>query len=182
MPIEPDVAALLARLPERMPELPVDPRRKLPIPAVSQHGDSHDFTAINGEQSLWLAQQRRCAICGGDLGYWVAFLGGEKTFQLRGYSDPPMHPACAEASLTLCPHLRLERARRASENHALAGATTGAGWMEAKPQRWVLGITRSYDILMSPARGGGQIPMFRPAPFKAHRVFGYGPDGWITEL
>ncbi|WP_030237823.1 hypothetical protein [Streptomyces sp. NRRL S-350] len=182
MPIQSDLAALLANLPERMPELPVDPRRRLPIPAVSQHGDFHDFTAINAEQGVRLAQQRRCSICGGDLGYWVAFLGGEQSFQRRGYADPPMHPACAEASLTLCPHIRLQRARRASDSHVMAGATTGEGWVEAKPQRWVLGITRSYDVRMTAARGGGRVPVFRPAPFRSHRVFGYGQNGLITEL
>jgi hypothetical protein len=77
---------------------PRDARRGLPIPPVNEHPDpsgdgSHvDFTTINTAVSTRLALDRRCSLCGGPMGYWVAFVGTPRAVELLRFTDPPGHP------------------------------------------------------------------------------------------
>ena len=48
-----------------------------------------DFTTINTTVSTNLAADRRCSLCSGEMGYWVAFLGGPRAAELMHYTDPP---------------------------------------------------------------------------------------------
>lgn len=167
-------------IPPFLEHLPVDPRRKLPVPVINQYEHGTDFTAINGRKVTELAQARACGICGKALDYWLAFIGGPISYGSRQYADPPMHPACAEFSFTACPHMAIGRARRATDNHLLTGATTADGFKLDKPQTWVMGITRSYTFTMQPAQGGGVVPVFRAAPFKSAKAFAYDDGGHLA--
>jgi hypothetical protein len=81
-------------LPPRLAARPRD-RRGLPIPPVNLHPDPAtgvlkvDFTTINTTISTDLAAQRRCSLCAGEIGYWVAFLGAPWAAELMQYTDPP---------------------------------------------------------------------------------------------
>lgn len=167
-------------IPPFLEHLPVDPRRNLPIPTINQYETGHDFTAINGQKVADLARERACGICAKPLDYWLAFIGGPLSYQSRQYVDPPMHPACAEFSLTACPHITIGRARRATGNHLMADATTPEGFQLDKPDTWVMGITRSYTTTNHPAQGGGFTTLFRAAPFKSAKAFGYDDEGNLT--
>jgi hypothetical protein len=64
-------------LPASLGARPRDPRRGLPIPPVNLHPDTTtgedavDFTNINTTISTDLAANRRCSLCGVEMGYWV---------------------------------------------------------------------------------------------------------------
>src|SRR5439155_21703240 len=79
-----------ADLPPRLAARPRD-RRGLPIPPVNLHPNPAigaprlDFTTISTD----LATDRRCSLCSGEMGYWVAFLGGPRAAELMHYTDPP---------------------------------------------------------------------------------------------
>ncbi|WP_371500349.1 hypothetical protein OG871_27705 [Kitasatospora sp. NBC_00374] len=103
----------------------------------------------------------------------VAFLGGPGSAEAGGYTDPPMHEACAEAALTLCPHIARQHARRASERRVPEGTTVPAGFAEAKPEEWVMVLTAGYRTGLVPAEGGGVVPIFLPAEYVRKRRFGY---------
>src|SRR5439155_20157466 len=81
-------------LPARLAARPRD-RRGLPIPPVNLHPDPAtgelkvDFTTINTTISTALAAERRCSLCGGEIGYWAAFLGAPRAAELMQYTDPP---------------------------------------------------------------------------------------------
>lgn len=167
-------------VPTFLEHLPVDPRRKLPVPVMNQHATGTDFTAISGERVVKAAQDRTCGICGKELGYWLAFIGGPISYRSRQYADPPMHPECAEASFTLCPHMAIGRARRATGTHLMTGATTPEHFGLDKPEVWVMGITRSYTYSMQPAQGGGVVVVFRAAPFKDAKAFAYDDTGSLA--
>jgi hypothetical protein len=164
-------------IPDFLAHLQVDPRRHLPVPVVSLHDTGHDFTAVNGRRVRELAADRACGICGKPLGYWLTFLGGPSSYASRAYIDPPMHPECAEFSLTACPHLAIGRARRATGNHLMTDATQPDGFVLDKPDTWVMATTRSYVTGLTAAQGGGWVTTFHAAPFKRAEAFTYDQDG-----
>ena len=178
----------MTTMPDALAARPRDERRGLPIPPVNVQDDGRvDFTVINGRVGLEKARARICGLCDTSMQYWVAFLGGPQSARLRSYGDPPMHPACAEAALTLCPHIAIPHHKRASDerHERLAGdgdvPTIHEGWVEDKPQEWVLYITRDFEVHLSKADGGGIAPVYLPRPAKTLRRFGYNDAGQIEE-
>lgn len=167
-------------IPAGLAARPHDIRRGLPIPPVNVHngpnGPHVDFTTINTTTSTDLAVVRRCSLCGAPMGYWVAFLGGPRAAELLRYSDPPGHPECMTAALSLCPHIALARHRRARADRP-GGGIIPPGSHGEKPDRYVLGITRSYRTEFVPAHG---FSVYLPAPFKSVHEYEYGPDGRLN--
>jgi hypothetical protein len=177
-------------VPDFLAHLPFDERRGLPVPYMNQHYPDGpdapmrpDFTAIWGPGAVACAQEKRCGICGLDLGYWVAFVGGPKSAANRAYQDPPFHPECADYAMTVCPHIVIGHHQRATATRlgresgqaGLPGAPRGA--VMARADAWVIGITRSYDIRVLDG-----YPVFRAAPFKRTRRFEYDEAGTLTEV
>ena len=176
-------------VPDFLAHLPFDDRRGLPVPYMNQHfpdGDEGtmrvDFTAIWAPGVMKCAQERWCGVCGKALGYWVAFVGGPRSAASRTYQDPPFHPSCADFAMGVCPHIVLPHHRRASD--ARAGRDAGSSGEAGAPRQavmgraetWVLGVTRSYEM-----RFLDGYPVFRAAPFKQTRTFGYIHDV-LTEI
>jgi hypothetical protein len=167
-------------MPASLAARPRDARRGLPIPPVNVHPDPHggtdthvDFTTINTSTSTRLAAGRRCSLCGESMECWVAFLGTPRAAELMRYTDPPGHPECMRAALTLCPHITLARHRRARADRPGSGIVP-PGAHGDKPDGWTLGITRSYRSMVLPAHG---FTVYLPAPFRTVCAYAYGPDG-----
>ncbi len=165
-------------LPATLAARPHDARRGLPIPPVNVHpnpdgGEHVDFTTINTTASARLAAQRRCSLCGQGMDYWVAFVGGPRAAELMRYTDPPGHPECMTAALSLCPHLAIGRHRRARPDRPGAGIIP-PGAHGGKPAGWTVGITRTYRSLFLPDHG---FTVYLPTPFKTVHRYAYGPDG-----
>ena len=168
-------------MPASLAARPRDARRGLPIPPVNVHpspdgtGTHVDFTTINTTISTRLAAERRCGLCNEPMGYWVAFIGTPRAAELLRFTDPPGHPACVTAALTLCPHIALERHRRARADRPSAGIMP-PGAHGAKPDGWTVDITRTYRSMFVPAHG---FTVYLPAPFRTVHTYVYGPDGQL---
>lgn len=163
-------------IPDRLAALPVCPRRGLPIPYanVITAGGSADFATLDSRCVHDVALQRVCGVCGQELDYWIVFAGGPRCATDRAYVDPPMHHECARAALRLCPYLfRQDMKRRKS---TAPGAGTPMGFTEAKPEAYLLYVTRSYKITITE---GGII--FTPAPAVRIERYDY-VDGRLTLL
>jgi hypothetical protein len=79
-------------IPARLAARPIDPRRGLPIPYVSEQDDgSVNFAVINGGRVLECIRDRLCGLCGQPQDFLVAFVGGPGGFRDRMYTDPPGH-------------------------------------------------------------------------------------------
>lgn len=167
-------------LPPNLAHRPRDVHRGVPIPFVSEHERSGqtvvDFISVNFERAMRCADEKLCGLCGWPLGYWIAFLGGPKSAAARSYTDPPMHEDCALAALRICPHLAVQHHRRAPDHRVAGDTSTPPGWVEDKPDRWVLGISRSFEYGLY----YGSV-LFHPAPFKRTRTFRYDEIGVVTE-
>ncbi|MGX4733205.1 hypothetical protein [Kitasatospora griseola] len=173
----------LSQLPHGLGTRPVDLRRGLPIPVVNVHpGGEVDFASINGRAALELSITGRCGLCGRRMTGPVAFLGGPNCAENGIYSDPPMHEECAEAALTLCPHIAVPHARRASERRLAHDATYAVGFSEEKPSEWVILVSDGYGNMLAPAeKGDGTVPVFIAGILVRQRRFGY-QDGVLTEI
>ncbi|MFJ8043766.1 hypothetical protein ACIRBX_25020 [Kitasatospora sp. NPDC096147] len=166
----------LPPMPAALAARPMDPRRKLPIPAVNEvlEDGTGDFVVIQGDTALRLATQGRCALCGQLMGGGsAAFIGGPASAESGLFTDPPMHEACAEAALRLCPHMARQHARRASERRVPEGSTIPAGFSEEKPQEWVMVLAPLYGAGVTAAADGGLVPLFRALGEVRKRRFGY---------
>jgi hypothetical protein len=135
---------------------PLDPKRQLPIPfAQMVHDGLADFTTLNPNITLECAKRRLCGLCGKQLGFTIAFIGGPGSAKSRAYSDPPMHVECAEDAFTLCPHLARPLVPRRPSDQAVH-----QGWVADKPQRWAMLVTRDFTWSLEPVTGGGVAPRF----------------------
>ncbi|MBO1413197.1 hypothetical protein [Streptomyces sp. FH025] len=171
----------LSHLPPALAARPRDEKRGLPIPAVNVHdGGVVDFVTLNGTAALRLAHGRRCSLCDEPLAGLAAFLGGPMSAEMGYYSDPPMHEACAQAALTLCPHIARPHARRASARRVAEDTSIPVGFTEEKPEEWVMVIASGYLVGATPAEGGGLVPLFVVRDRIRERRFVY-QDGVLTE-
>ena len=141
-----------------------------------------DFTTINTTISTALAADRRCSLCAGEIGYWVAFLGAPRAAELMQYTDPPGCVECLTWAVRLCPFIVVQRHRRLSGDLAGAGELPPGSHGE-KPPYWVLGITRTYRTVPLPASDGGPgFTAYRPAPFRTIHTYRYSADGRINPV
>ncbi len=176
-------------LPAALAERPLDDEHGLPIPFVNSYDDgTHDFRAPNRRRSIQCALSRLCGMCGISLEYDIAFLGGPKAAESRSFTDPPMHVACAEAALQLCPHLaahstpREERSGEPEGKRRLRpGVTTADLFAGDRPSEWVLYLTHNFEIERATGEGGGLVLVFHPGPSFGERRFGF-ENGAMREL
>lgn len=171
-------------LPASLAERPLDSKTGFPIPFVNGFVDLvsgeevGDFTAIQASRVIEAVTNRWCGLCGTPLEYWIAFIGGPKSFQGRTYLDPPMHPECAEFAVKTCPHISIQRHRRAPEERLSADTHVPNGFIEDKPSEWVVGITRDFSVRV--LSGGGVVLI--AAPWKRSRRYRYDETGVLVEI
>ncbi len=153
----------------RIARRPVDPVRNLPIPFVNDTGNGAAFAVIQTERSLECAARHLCGVCGERLSYWIAFLGGPGSAAAGTYSDPPMHEECAEASTVLCPHIARRAPHRSTKIKNRPDVTTPGGFVEAKPDGFVMVITRSFTL--------SRTFIYHTGTIKRRRFFTYDEEG-----
>lgn len=118
----------LPPLPEKMLDLPLDPRG-YPIPwFVGSVDGKRDFRVADQSKRVLAVRDRLCWICGGKLGRYLAFVIGPMCAVNRNTSEPPSHRECAIFAATACPFLILPKSdyRKPPEGgtqlpHALPG-------------------------------------------------------------
>lgn len=153
-------------IPPAVAALPHDPRTGLPVPYASAKlaNGRPDFSTVEHLRAKRCALERLCGVCGLTIGYWLAFLGTTRTVALATFHDPPMHVACARASLALCPHV--------ARGHRVLALADG---QRRDVTGWGLWITRSYQWGIE----SGRIA-FAPAPAKTLETYTYGDCGVLV--
>lgn len=137
-------------IPEAIKRLPWDEKRNLPIPKMNQipEGGGHSFVAINAKSVRECIEKQLCGICGEKLSFASAFVSGPLSFQNRTYADPPFHPACAEFAMTVCPHIVIPHAKRATDERLereVGQVYSDANAVLDKPQEWVIAIAPTRE-------------------------------------
>lgn len=168
-------------LADRLASRPMDTAKGLPIPFVAEAEDGGaDFAAVQGDKTLRCAKERLCGICGTQLDYWIAFLGGPRAAEARTYVDPPMHEDCAVASTQLCPHIARRAPKRSAKLARRDDVITPDGFVDDKPDVWVMLVTRSFRHAVYEGRQGMQLVYTAGSPHRIRR-FVYDDDGHLVE-
>lgn len=109
-----------------------------------------DFTTISGEAILRCIQGDLCGLCGlpnGGNGFPYAFIGGPLSCEHQNFLDPPMHVACAEYAMQVCPHLAIKTSRYAKPN-LTGGRQAFTHVIAERPEKFGLYVCNSYVITL----------------------------------
>lgn len=173
----------MTEIPDFLSHLPIE--RGLPIPFVNQHPDD-EWEYLQGEgvesrfkmlstiQTIVAGQNNLCGICGRTHDYWKWFFGGDKAHENRSHTDSPMHWRCLEFAMTTCPYIVFPKRDR--DEDLDKPEWTPSGFMADKPDLWVAGRTRGYELLF--VRGE---PVYRARPWAESKYYRYS-DGKLVEV
>jgi hypothetical protein len=94
-------------IPNLMSGMPKD-EDGYPIPVVIQGNVARpDYGAIDFAKFSQIIREKRCGICGGELGILMCFIGGPDSLHSRRFSDAAMHQACANYAVRVCPFIAM---------------------------------------------------------------------------
>jgi len=106
----------LPPLPEKMMNLPLDPRG-YPIPwFVGEVDGVRDFRLADSRKRKLAQDNRLCWLCGGKLGRYMVFVIGPMCVVNRNTSEPGSHLECARYAAQACPHLSNPMAKSRTAN------------------------------------------------------------------
>jgi hypothetical protein len=129
-------------VPPRMARLPISDRG-FPVPwFVAKVNGEWDFRAIEPGKVARADIERRCWLCGEQLGQYLAFVIGPMSSINRVSSEPPSHRDCAEFAVRACPFLSQPRMRR-NEKDMPEGVTPGIH-LPHNPGATLIWITKNY--------------------------------------
>ncbi len=111
-------------------------------PCEPGHGEP-DFRVIDSPKMGMAVRQKRCWLCGGHLGKFVAFVIGPMCAINRVISEPPSHRDCAIFGATACPFLSQPRMKRDEKDLPLHHNAAGIG-LKRNPGVACVWVTKSY--------------------------------------
>lgn len=95
----------LETMPDKMRRLPLD-ERGYPVPwFVAWLDGKPEFRAMDPKKYRQAIHERRCWVCGDQLGVNIAFVAGPMCGINRTSAEPPSHYSCAVWSARNCPFL-----------------------------------------------------------------------------
>ena len=132
-------------LPAKMRQLPID-ARGFPVPwfVAWIDGEPH-FPIADGYKLHVAVRDRRCWVCGGELGRVMAFVIGPMCAVNRVSSEPPSHPECARFSARNCPFLTKPNMKRVGEHlHPHGVEELGGTMIKRNPGVTLVWLTMRY--------------------------------------
>jgi len=114
-----------------------------------------DFRVVDGRKFVQAVKERRCWVCGQELGKWLAFPIGPMCAITRSTSEPPCHLECALWSVRNCPFL--VNPSRVRDEHELPPDTEHApGYgLSRNPGVVCVWLTRTFDVFRVPEGNRG---------------------------
>jgi len=141
-----------------------------PVPWFVQWVDEHgnpcpdregkpDFRIANYGKLMPCVQQRRCWICGGLMGTYMAFTIGPMCAVNRAISEPPSHRDCAIYSVQACPFLSQPRMRRNEKDLPETRVEAPGFPIKRNPGVICIWVSRTYRLQRTTAGNEGLIFM-----------------------
>ncbi|HXC84256.1 MAG TPA: hypothetical protein VNV62_20595 [Trebonia sp.] len=177
-------------LPPEIRHLPIDPRRKLPIPyLVERPNGVANFGVLDPRRAQTCYAKRLCAMCGRVMGKEVALYGDEVSLAPPPdgfFIEAPVHERCIEIALGgLCPFISSEtyprRAQRDPQVMVLGDRDRlpEIGRTVAKRPA-VVAIAERYQMVMM-VTDTGMMPVYITPEILRVRRYGW-VDGAATEV
>lgn len=135
----------LPPLPRKMLGLHID-KRGFPVPFfVAVINGEPDHRIVEPRAVKVCVEQRRCWICGGQLGTFRSFMVGPMCAINRISAEPPSHLECARYAATACPFLARPHAKRRDAGLPETPLQKPAGMhLERNPGVALVWTTRTY--------------------------------------
>jgi hypothetical protein len=134
-------------IPQRMSSLPISDEG-YPVPYFVPFIDGKpEFRAMDHEKFTHAIRNKRCWLCGGQLGKHMTFPIGPMCAITRTTAEPPSHLECAEYGAKACPFLTQPRMRRNDKDMPF-GHIAGIS-IDRNPGVIVLWTTLDYRLFRS---------------------------------
>lgn len=141
------------------PELPPVPFRLRARPIVRGYPlpwfcPADDFRVADGRKMIEAINHKKCWICGGPLGRFLAWCIGPMCSINRTISEPPSHRECAEWAIVACPFLNQRQVRRRENDLPEERGGPAGIAITRQPGVSCLWIARSYRVIRVEAGEG----------------------------
>lgn len=114
-----------------------------------------DFKRVDDKKVWEFKRDKKCAICGDPLDYWIAFMVTEDEAKSREIFESPQHEECLRYAFELCPWLYYSKAKYSELQGAEAVNMSHPDRyaMSQRPPKLGIYICRSYEnkIINPPA-------------------------------
>jgi hypothetical protein len=135
-------------IPDRMKALPLS-SEGYPTPYFVPFIDGEpEFRGMDGEKFNHCIRNRRCWLCGQQLGKHLTFPIGPMCAITRTTAEPPSHLACSEYGVRACPFLTQPRMRRNEKDLPEEPHSAGIA-LKRNPGVIVLWTTLSFKLFKS---------------------------------
>jgi hypothetical protein len=138
----------LTTLPARMRNLPVD-KRGFVVPWFVDFDDKAkewEFRAMDSSKLVRAIKEKRCWVCGEQLGRYLVFIAGPMCGVNRTSGEPPCHRECALWSMSNCPFLNNPEYERRVDEVIGYQDDSRVGAIQRNPGIAMLWTTRDYSI------------------------------------
>lgn len=138
----------LASLPDRMKSLRVD-HRGFVVPwfvAFDETSGTWEFRAMDSRKLVRAVREKRCWVCGEQLGRYLVFVAGPMCGINRTSSEPPCHRECALWSVSNCPWMNNPDAERRVDDVIGYTDDRRIGAIQRNPGIAMLWTCRDYSI------------------------------------
>ena len=137
----------LTTLPSRMRNLPVDDRGFVVPWFVDKDRDGKpEFRAMDPRKLVRALNEKRCWVCGDQLGRFITFVAGPMCGVNRTSGEPPAHYECALWSAMNCPWLSNPMAERRVDEGMGYLQDSRVGAIQRNPGVTMLWVTRDYSV------------------------------------
>ena len=148
--LDPHYRADLPALPPKMAHLPLS-AKGYPIPYFVGYVDGQpDFRCADPAKLRRCVKDRRCWLCGGQLGRHLAFAIGPMCIINRVSSEPPSHRECARYAAQACPFLTRPAAHRRDANMPDDAKPMPGVTVLRNPGVVALWYTEKYSLFKAP--------------------------------
>lgn len=144
-------------IPERMKDLLMYQGVAVPYTTlVTDDGKIH-FKSTDNEKNWEIKRDKKCAMCGKPLDYYIAFMVSEKEAESRIVYENPNHEECLRYAFNVCPWLFYSKARYTDASRIdIEGVRIVNAHPDRKiddgnaqrPQKLGIYITRGYENII----------------------------------
>lgn len=154
-------------MPQSMARLPT--HRGFPVPWFVQWIDGEpEFRVMDQRKLPKAVRERRCWVCGGKMGKYMAYVAGPMCAVNRTSAEPPSHMSCAVYSALACPFLSRPHAKR-REGGLPEERTTPAGVaIMRNPKASMVWIVEGPLRLKGDGKGGQLFDLGEPVENGVH--------------
>lgn len=144
--------------PERLSELPRFKGLLVPYVTLIDDKGIPQFKMTDPEKIWEIKRDKKCAVCGKPLDYWIAFMVTEEEANTRLVYENPNHEECLRYSFNVCPWLYYDKSTYSGidevevDGFKINVAHPSRDETNKRPEKMGIYITNNYKNIILPSR------------------------------